>query len=462
MHPHREASDSKRERPGRAGFRPDWALLAIMAASLCATARYQRPFEPDRPTGGVRYVLNGDQTYFVALAQELERSDPSATCSIRAGVRERPYHHLSHLTLALLAREGHATDILRLHLVTGYSVLVCLACGLTFCLTRELSGSRPAGLFGAFLLFAAAIPTPPLLDNAYHVFYFTIWPQASSSVEPVLLTSPQMFYGIVLSFAVLLALLRIGRSYCEDRSSLRLAILAALLAAFLMRSRIHCFIVLGPVVGLTLACLVARRRIWPLLGPLSLLVGISAAEFFEMHMSCYLEGGQGLRLGNNRLTLNPDYSLLNAWPGTEFVASLVSMSLPTAFAEWVWQFVSLSAFSALNVGFGSPLCCGVFIYIGFRCLLQSLRQVASVPACRNRLSDGAGCQSAGLGLRSVFSGGPASVSFELVSAAVRGRRAVAGRLSVWNSAGHSRQSRGNHPSHGGRSCRIDSFQAIRN
>jgi hypothetical protein len=339
------------------GFRPDWALLAILAASLCATARYQRPFDVDGKRGGLIYILDGDQTYFAALVQELQRSDPPATCAIRAGVPERPYHHLPHLTVALLATEGHAPDVVRLHLVVGYSVLVCLTCALTFVLTRELSGSRTTGLLGAFMMFVGAIPMPSLLKDPFKFFYFTIWPQASSTIEPVLFTSPQMFWGLALALAVLLGLLRLVRSTAASRPCTMLALTTAVMTALLMRFRIHCFIVLAPLAALLLTWLMIRHRRWSLLAALALLGAISAAEFLEMHLPGYLAGGQSLRIGNNRLAMRIGF--VNGWPGAEFVANSVVARLPAGVAEWAWQFLSISAFSGLNiVGIPLAICAG--------------------------------------------------------------------------------------------------------
>jgi hypothetical protein len=341
------------------GVRPDWTLLALIVASLCATARFQRPFEIDQGGRGVRYILDGDQTYFAALAQELQRSNPAGTCAVRAGVSERPYHHLPHLTVALLASACDAPDVIRLHLVTGYTALVSLSCCLMFVLTRELSGSRAAGLFGAFLLFIAAFPMPPFLQSPFKFYYFTLWPQASSTVEPVLLTSPQMFWGVTLALAVLLGLLKVLRSMESGRRCAGLALSTAVMAALLLRFRIHCFIVLAPIVGSFLTWLTVKYRRWALLPAVGALAAISIAEVLEMRLPVYLHGGESLRIGNNAVALRVPF--MNGWPGAELAVKGVFASLPAETAAWVWQFLSLSAFSGLNL-VGIPLAWGVCRY----------------------------------------------------------------------------------------------------
>lgn len=125
--------------------RVDWTLAALLAGSLCVTARFQRAFEPAPEVHGSRFVLNGDQTFFASIAYELQRNSPPRQHSMRAGSRDRAYHHLSHLTLALAGMASGENDLLRLHLVVVYSAMIILHALLVFCTARSLGGARPGG-----------------------------------------------------------------------------------------------------------------------------------------------------------------------------------------------------------------------------------------------------------------------------------------------------------------------------
>ena len=340
--------------------RPDWMLVALVLASLCATARYQRPFEAVGDTGDVRYLLNGDQTYFTSLAYELDRGCPPADCPYHAGVRERAYHSLPHLTLALFGQASGQTDLLRSHLVVDYSVLVVLCCGLVFCLSRELGGGRGAGMNGLWLLFVGAIPIPPLSPNLVHYFYFTVWPQSSSTIEPTLLTSPQMFYGVTIVYGVLLGLLRVSRSLRDGRPYLRVALFTSLLAALLLRFRVQCFVVVFPCVSLAFLVMAIRYRRWTLLGVLVPAVSVVVLQVVEMKLPSYLPTSQELRMGNNLVGFSMGF--LHDWPLAETVYYLTDNLIddPIWFA-WVWQFVTLPMFVALNM-LGIPMLVALAVY----------------------------------------------------------------------------------------------------
>ncbi len=341
-------------------YRPDWMLVALVLASLCATARYQRPFEAVGDSGDVRYLLNGDQTYFTSLAYELDRGCPPADCPYHAGVRERAYHSLPHLTLALFGQASGETDLLRSHLVVGYSVLVALCCGLVFCLSRELGGSRSAGLTGTWLLFVGAIPIPPLSPNLVHYFYFTIWPQSSSTIEPTLLTSPQMFYGVTVVYGVLLGLLRVFRSLRDGRPYLRLAIVTSLLAALLLRFRVQCFVVVFPCVCLAFLVMAIRHRCYWLLGVLVPAVSVAVFQVVEMKLPTYLPTSQKLRIGNNLVGFSVGF--LHDWPGGETAYYLIDyLTDDPVWFDWFWQFATLPMFVALNM-LGIPMLVALAVY----------------------------------------------------------------------------------------------------
>jgi hypothetical protein len=338
--------------------RPDWTLVALLVGSLCATARYQRPFEAaGQPRQ--RYVLDGDQTYFTALAYELQRGSPPQDCPIRAGVPERAYHQLPHLTLALLGEAAGQSDLLRLHLTVFYSVLVVTLAAVIFCAGCALGGSRAAGLAAVWLLFIGAIPTPPLLPHPFHLFYFTVLPQCSSSVEPTLLTSPQMFCGLTVGWGALLGLLRVQHSVLEGKSCRRLSVLTALLAALTLRFRVQCFIVLAPLVCLTFLLLAVRHRRWSLCAAGAVLALVTGAELAEMRLPSYLPNTDQVVFGYNPLATAWPY--FKDWPGSDAVQQYLS-SLSGDPHGWLWQVANLSMFCLLNM-LGIPLLAMLLVFV---------------------------------------------------------------------------------------------------
>lgn len=53
-----------------------WLLIFLIIGSLAVTARYERAWSTEEDGKSLRFVLNGDQTYFAAVAWELQRSNP--------------------------------------------------------------------------------------------------------------------------------------------------------------------------------------------------------------------------------------------------------------------------------------------------------------------------------------------------------------------------------------------------
>ncbi len=328
----------------------NWKLLAVLLASLCATARYQRAIEPASGSDSRnRFVLHGDQMYFTALAAELQRSNPPQQSAVRAGTPERAYHNLSHLTLALIDSSSGNNNLLRSNLVFGYTILVLVCTLLMYCLAREVGGSPSAGLMGAWLVFLGAIPTPPVLAKPpLHLFYFTFWPHSSSTIEPTLMTSPQMFAGITVALAVLLGLVRIEKSLREGRPYFKVTLLVAVLTALLMRFRLHGFIVLAPLVSASLIILAWKYRRWSIPGAVALMGLLVVLQLAEMRMPSYLATSQRIVVGNNKIGTGVPF--LSAWPGSALTHQvLVALLGESELFQWVWQFTVLSAFCVLNI-----------------------------------------------------------------------------------------------------------------
>src|SRR5258708_13550323 len=152
-----------------------------------------------------------------------------------------------HLTAMLMARFTGQADLLRLHGVFHYAaitILICLALyGIGFLLTATTTG----GYVCAFLPFLFAIAMRPILPNALGYFFFTVLPHATSTVFPTLGTSPQMYSGIAVMYAVLLGIAAMLLKPRAERGDYVLPVVSSLMVATLLRFRVHCWIATLPV-----------------------------------------------------------------------------------------------------------------------------------------------------------------------------------------------------------------------
>jgi hypothetical protein len=349
--------------PGRALFqRLDWVLVALVVASLCVVARYQVAFERTED-GASRLVTDGDQTYYASLVYELGRHVPPLQQPIRAGNPERAYHLLPHLGTMLLGRFTGQHDVLRAHLVYEYAWRVVLLCLATFSMVRTLTGSRAAGLMSVALLYVLAIPMAPWVPNSIGYFYFTGHPQATSGVEPVLFTSPQMFSGLVVAAGLLLGVLWVSQRFSRRLPLGATGIATAILVSSLMRFRAQVFIPAVSGFSLLLAFAWIRTRDRTVLAAAAVVVVLSGLLFVEMKSPVYLVDSASVVLGNNHLTFRPAFLWLNAWPfAREAWDTLQQASLPPAAGEWIWQGLSLSMFTFANV-VGLPAFLGAAVFL---------------------------------------------------------------------------------------------------
>ncbi|MCX7388979.1 MAG: hypothetical protein NTX48_20155 [Planctomycetales bacterium] len=328
-----------------------WLLIFLIIGSLVVTARYERAWSTEAHGKSLRFVLNGDQTYFTAVAYELQRSNPPAQHPTRAGVPERAYHHFPHLTLAIAGAVSGQSDLLRLSLVVIYPMLVAVHVLLAYCIARILGGAN-AGAFAGCLIFIAAVPLEPRISTQ-QFFYFSIFPHATSTIEPTLLTSPQAFYGLVPGMAAILGLLVSLRKTTNMAYSMRISALTIIFTALTIKFRVHCFLVLGPTVFGFLALNAWWRRHWLLLAPLGLGMMIIGLQLVEMRLPSYLSQSQSVSLGLNHVLETS--SFYSEWPGSLIFKDIVlNVFGPSLSGEIVWSFGCLCCFCILNM-IGIPM-----------------------------------------------------------------------------------------------------------
>ena len=336
----------------------NWELIALIALGLWTQARYQIPFRADPQTGGVRYVLYGDQTYFTSLSYELGRATPPRQQSVQAGAPERAYHLFPHVMTMLIARYTFQSDMLRAHLAYHYALIEVLLPLALYCIVRLISGSKPAGLLGVALLYILAVPVPPLMQNAIQYFYFTIYPHATSILEPVVFTSPQMYSGLLVLFGVLLALAVVS-SRRHDRQDVGwVMVVTGAMVGALMLFRAQIFLPIAPGFCLLMAWFWARKPTrWPAIaGGVTIL--IFAALLVQSKSPMYLKENVDLRIGYNGLTSLKDpwmSAWMADWPGSSTVYRAMEKVIGDGVTfDWAWQVVCLVAFTVLNI-IGPPL-----------------------------------------------------------------------------------------------------------
>jgi hypothetical protein len=202
------------------------------------------------------------------------------------------------------------------------------------------------------MIFIAAVPIEPWISTQ-QFFYFTLFPQATSTVEPTLLTSPQAFYGLVPGMAAILGLLISLRETTDAAFSMRVSALAVIITALTIKFRVHCFLVLAPTVFGILVLNAWWRRRWLLLAPPGFGAIVIGLQLAEMRLPSYLSQSQSVSLGfNDILKVSSFYS---DWPGSlivkDFVLNFVGPSLR---GEIAWSVCCLCCFCVLNI-IGIPM-----------------------------------------------------------------------------------------------------------
>ena len=358
-------------------LRPNFVLVALIAASLLLNIPYKTAYTEDPEAGTRTYLLFRDHLYHVGLAYELARHVPPEQASIRGGSPERAYHLFPHLTTMLLARFTGQADMLRAHLVYHYTVIEVLMCLVLFCIARGLAGSPIAGYVAVSLMYVAAVPWPPLTTPSTvsfsemlawppsavfgnQFFYFTLFPHASSGLVPVAVASPQMYSGLLVAYGLLLGFILLSVRRGEQRSPGGLLMAMALMTGATMRFRIHVFIVMLPAFVMMTAYLWWRYRDRTYLGALAVVLGVGSLLYLEMRSPVYLPGTASVQFGYNGLTAPG--SIVSSWPEAPTVYAWLASSVGDAtILRGAWQAISIPAFVALNV-LGVPLIVAAGIY----------------------------------------------------------------------------------------------------
>ena len=276
----------------------------------------------------------------------------------------------SHLTTMLLGRFTRQGDLLRVHLVYHYTCIEICLCLLLFSIAVTLTGSRGAGYVAAAILYIAAAQWPPLGPHPFPYFYFTLFPHLSSGLNPVRMTSPQMYSGLVVTYGALLGMLLASvRLYRRERA-LRLLLVVALLVAATARFRVHVFLPLLPGFLLVLALAWWRTRASACLVAAAVAVVSGMLLILETRSPVYLTGTAGLSFAYNGLGAE---EWISAWPFGPSVLSLLRRQIhdPDTL-RWTWQVVSLSAFVLWNM-IGIPLLAATIAYLfGHRAFREDL------------------------------------------------------------------------------------------
>src|SRR6266536_252702 len=293
----------------------DWVLAALVAASMVANIPAQSAWRRDAQTGGMIFDGGSDQLYHVGLAYELSRHIPPRQAMMRGGSPERAYHNFEHLTTMLIDRYTGQPDMLRAQLVYHYAVIQVLMCLLLYGVGKTLAASRIAGYCTLALMYVAVPPAPNLWPVAaptglpfktFPFFYFTVFPHLSSGLDPVALSSPQMYSGLVVLYAGMLGLLLF---LARDKLGFRAPVLtlaAALTLATTTRFRIHIALAVLPAFLLITLHLWRKKH-----QSVFLLAGFGAAVvasllYLETRMPVYLQGTSDVHFGLNALPSDAD------------------------------------------------------------------------------------------------------------------------------------------------------------
>ncbi len=330
--------------------RIDSVLLAIVAGSLVTTIAYS-PKLPLQPSGDRAAIVYPDQLYHVGLEYELSRHVPPSQASIRGGTPERAYHMFAHLTVMLISRFTGQQDMFRAHAVYHYATMTTLICLTLYGIGFLLTNSRTGGYACAFLPFLFSIALRPILPNNIGYFYFTLLPQASSTVYPTMWTSPQMYSGATAMFGVLLGVAAIVRVSRTGRTGYVLPILCGLMTASLLRFRVHCWLTALPAFLVLVAWMWYRSRHIAWLISAVVAVGVSVLLYAEMSLPVYMRGTTEIHLALNRVSQIPFYQI---WPGSLLCQRVLHYFLSGTLYNWAWHIACLTGFAIWDI-IGIPL-----------------------------------------------------------------------------------------------------------
>lgn len=194
---------------------------------------------------------------------------------------------------------------------------------------------------------------PPLTIWQGSYFYFTIFPHVSSGLNPVAVSSPQMYSGLLVLYGVYVGILAISvRSNGREGVGV-LPLVLALMVAAMARFRIHIFLVLFPGFLLLMLSLWWRTRVKLYLVSGAVAVAVSLLLYLETRSAVYLADPAAVRLEYNGLSRTIPF--LSRWPyASESHALLGRLFEHPVVVQWAWQALVMSAFVFLNM-VGIPL-----------------------------------------------------------------------------------------------------------
>ena len=356
--------------------RVNWLLILIIAGSLAVCVRYNVYVKIDDTTQVRTYTLSPDQLYSAALAYELDRHVPPQQATTAGGLPERAYHMFPHLTIALIARYTANDDMLRVDMVYYYTVIAMLLCLALYNIGKALTESKITGYLSALLMYLLAIQSPPLSPDliahtsrdSVQYFYFTLFPHISSGLDPVALTTPQMYASLVVCFGILLALIVIFKRAARGIPLSRLLMIVALMIGATTRFRVHLALAMLPAF-LIVMCLLGLRRRKPIYwAAAAVALTVSFLLYIEMRSPVYLQGSTSIQIGYNRLTQVGTWAgdLFNSWPFSAQVYDVVTQLVPSVPVRLaVWQVISLPMFTLLNI-IGIPLLAATYYFYSRR------------------------------------------------------------------------------------------------
>jgi len=348
--------------------RVNWLLILIIAGSLAVCVRYNVYVTIDDTTQARTYTVYADQLTSAALSYELDRHVPPHQSTTAGGLPERAYHMFPHLTTALIARYTGSDDMVRANMVYHYLVIETLLCLALYSISKTLTGSKITGYLSALLLYLLAIQTPPLVSNSINYFYFTLFPNISSGLDPVALTTPQMYSSLVVCFGILLALVVIFKSAARGIPLSRLLVIVAFMIGATTRFRVHLLLAMLPAFLIVMFLLGLRWR--KLIYWAAAMIGlvVSFLMYIEMRSPVYLPGSAIIQLGYNALTGPGTWTagVFNSWPFSAQVYDMVTQLIPSVPVRLaVWQVISLPMFTLLNI-IGIPLLAATYYFYSRR------------------------------------------------------------------------------------------------
>lgn len=337
----------------------NWVLASLIAVSLVVNIPYQIAWDASPKADTYTFTLFPDHLLHIGQAYELARHVPPQQQAYRANTPERAYHMFPHLTTMLLSRFTRQADMLRVHIIYHYTIIEIGMCLALYSIVKTLTKSRIAGYIATATMYITAISYPPLVKNSIGYFYFTLFPHVSSGIEPAILTSPQMYSGMLVAYGILLGVALISIRVYRKKSVNVILIITAIMVAATSRFRIHVFLPMLPGFLLLTVYGWKRTRQKAYFVAAGLVVVLSLLIYLEMQSPVYLKGTTNLKLGFNGLT-----DWMNSWPLSDQIYVLLSHEISNKqLLSGIWTIISMSAFVALNmIGIPSLIITSIYLF----------------------------------------------------------------------------------------------------